>query len=174
MIDLIVSALRAGEAVASLAAPFSAPDLEMACCWPGAPGALASAMEACGMITPTPAGYRPANAGGAVRLWTPPAEGIEYPHFPVKGGVWLLTEKEISRLSAAHPGAGVEAELRSAHAWTIENPKGRKTARGMTSFLGSWLRRAFKKKRPAAPRPSILERMRSGRSGRPATPRSSG
>lgn len=65
--------------------------------------------------------------------------------FPVVGignGRWLLTESQVEKWCALYPGLDVRQEARKALAWVEANQGRRKTARGMSAFLVSWLGRA--------------------------------
>ena len=44
-------------------------------------------------------------------------------------------------LEETYPAVDVRAELRSMKAWSISNPKNRKTAQGMKAFINNWLKR---------------------------------
>jgi hypothetical protein len=65
--------------------------------------------------------------------------------FPVigdpKAWTWPLLESKVAEWETAFPGVDVRFELRSAMQWCLDNPTGQKTARGMTHYLGGWLRR---------------------------------
>lgn len=54
---------------------------------------------------------------------------------------WFLTESKFDEWVATFPGVDVLAECRKASQWLRDNPTKRKTARGMTRFLFSWLER---------------------------------
>ena len=65
--------------------------------------------------------------------------------FPVNGNgsiEWNLRQPFIAELQKAYPGINVDAEAQKARAWTVSNPKKRKTPAGMTRFLNSWMERA--------------------------------
>ena len=55
---------------------------------------------------------------------------------------WSLTESKLSEWQATYPSLDVLAECRKARQWIADNPDRRKTARGMTRYLGAWLARA--------------------------------
>jgi hypothetical protein len=55
---------------------------------------------------------------------------------------WALTAAKVVEYREAFPALDVSAELRRARQWLLDNPTRRKTAAGMTRFLGSWLGRA--------------------------------
>ena len=58
------------------------------------------------------------------------------------GKQWHLPEVKLGEYTAAFPKLDVQAELRESAQWLIDNPSRRKTAKGMSRFLGGWLRRA--------------------------------
>lgn len=63
--------------------------------------------------------------------------------FRLKSGQkWSLTEVAYERLRSDWPSVDVAIELRQAVRWCAENPPRRKTAKGMPSFLRSWMHRA--------------------------------
>lgn len=69
-------------------------------------------------------------AGGGERI--PLDDGTEFP----------VTDALLAEFGAAYPRVDVLGELRKARAWCVANPSGRKTRRGVTRFLNSWLSRA--------------------------------
>ena len=56
-------------------------------------------------------------------------DGTEYP----------VTQEYVQEMQALYPAVDVMQELRTMKAWCINNPKKRKTARGIRSFMGTWL-----------------------------------
>ena len=62
--------------------------------------------------------------------------------------LWHLPQAKLDEYTKAFPNLDVEAEFRKASQWLIDNPSKRKTARGMTRFLGGWLGRAKPKPEP--------------------------
>jgi len=74
-------------------------------------------------------------------LALPPAPVIlEIPVLP-SGSVLEITQRDVYGFEQYFPGIDVLQSLRSAAAWLQANPKRRKTKRGITSFLTSWLSR---------------------------------
>ncbi|WP_144306985.1 hypothetical protein [Oceanidesulfovibrio marinus] len=59
---------------------------------------------------------------------------------PVKE--WHLLRSYLDRWLGLYPELDVEYEIRKAIAWLEDNPRRRKTAKGMKSFITSWLSRA--------------------------------
>lgn len=55
---------------------------------------------------------------------------------------WWLTESKLAEWQEAYPHLDVIGECRKAGQWLRDNPGRRKTARGMTKFLGGWLQRS--------------------------------
>lgn len=53
-----------------------------------------------------------------------------------------VTLADIAEFEMAYPRIDVDAELRKARAWCIANPANRKTPRGASKFVNSWLSRA--------------------------------
>lgn len=104
-----------------------------------------------------------------------------YPDFPVKAGahteagLWRASPGDIQSWGITYPALDIEAEMRAAWQWVKDNLRRRKTADGMTKFLGGWLgrserqrtrtqeiirARADERKRSGPPaRPSLAERM---------------
>ena len=63
--------------------------------------------------------------------------------FPLRGrGEWTLPADRLDEYRSTFPGLDVDAELRKARLWLLDNPDRRKTARGMPRFLSGWLTRA--------------------------------
>ena len=56
-------------------------------------------------------------------------DGTEYP----------ITQEYIDQMQELYPGVDVLQAFRSMKAWCINNPKKRKTARGIKAFIGNWL-----------------------------------
>ena len=50
-----------------------------------------------------------------------------------------MTQEYVQEMQALYPAVDVMQELRTMKAWCINNPKKRKTARGIRSFMGTWL-----------------------------------
>lgn len=71
--------------------------------------------------------------------------------FCVKGNPpeWGLPQAKLNEWLETYVGLDVRGELAKANQWQRDNPVKRKTARGMTAFLGRWLSRANDKPRPA-------------------------
>lgn len=61
---------------------------------------------------------------------------------PGAGGEWDLAQSKRDEYAESFPGVDVDGELRKARQWLRDNPTKRKTARGMTRFLGTWLGKA--------------------------------
>lgn len=63
--------------------------------------------------------------------------------FPCSGKVkvWGLTDKRLQTLQDLFPGIDATTEARKALAWCLDNPKRRKTANGMPTFLQNWMER---------------------------------
>lgn len=66
--------------------------------------------------------------------------------FPITGqrdgGEWGLASGKLAEWQESFPHLDVERELIAARQWLRDNPGKRKTARGMTRFLGRWLSNA--------------------------------
>lgn len=58
------------------------------------------------------------------------------------GEDWHLTLAKLGEYRSTFPELDVESELRKAAQWLRDNPKRRKTPKGMPSFLSSWLGRS--------------------------------
>jgi hypothetical protein len=55
---------------------------------------------------------------------------------------WVLLQSKVQEYAQAFPAVDVLAECRRALQWLNDNPRNRKTARGMTRYLGNWLSRS--------------------------------
>lgn len=64
--------------------------------------------------------------------------------FPTNGKskTWNLCQSKIDEYGESYPGVDVLAELRQALQWCRDNPRKRKTADGMPSFLTRWFSKA--------------------------------
>jgi hypothetical protein len=61
---------------------------------------------------------------------------------------WALKESKIREYRETFPALDVLAECRRALQWLRDNPRNRKTAKGMPRYLGGWLSRAQNRARP--------------------------
>lgn len=61
--------------------------------------------------------------------------------FPTRDGTWSLRRSKLRQWREAYPRLEVDVVIAKARQWLLDNPHRQKTARGMTSFLGKWLRR---------------------------------
>lgn len=61
--------------------------------------------------------------------------------FPCSGPVktWHLTEQKLAEWQDTYPEMDVLASIRKSRQWCIDNPAKKKTANGMTQFIGRWL-----------------------------------
>ena len=59
---------------------------------------------------------------------------------PVK--TWALSAAKLAEWQSSFPDLDVAGEIRKARQWLIDNPRKRKTARGMVQFLSNWLQRS--------------------------------
>ncbi|MEW4564687.1 hypothetical protein AB1K70_19255 [Bremerella sp. JC770] len=76
--------------------------------------------------------------------------------FVLKGGdEWCLPKAKLREYQNAYPKLDVEAELRKAAQWLIDNPTKRKTERGMPRYLNYWL--SGQKSESGRPRGSLDE-----------------
>lgn len=78
--------------------------------------------------------------GVAERAATPPT--TEFSFIVANGSQWFLPESKHQEYRGSFPILELDVEYRKAAQWLRDNPKRRKTARGMPAFLGSWLTRA--------------------------------
>jgi uncharacterized protein YdaU (DUF1376 family) len=60
------------------------------------------------------------------------------------GGEWSPTAEMMREWSNTYPSLDVAQQIRIARQWLIDNPKRRKSAKGMRRFVGSWLSNASK------------------------------
>lgn len=61
--------------------------------------------------------------------------------FETTGEQMPVTEKFIQEFQQLYPAVDIRTELRAMRAWAITNPDKRKTRKGMTRFINSWLSR---------------------------------
>jgi len=66
---------------------------------------------------------------------------------PLKGGSeHEVTSDDLDRYRLAYPGIDVKAELRRLVLWNLNNPRRRKTERGIRRHINTWLTRAANKR----------------------------
>ncbi len=102
-----------------------------------------------GLLPPTfnPPVSEGESEGGPEREDAPAATDPAIFEFPCKASrrctalVWFLRQSKLEEWVDAYPGLDVQAEVRRALQWCRDNPEKRKTARGMSRFLGAWLAR---------------------------------
>ena len=82
-------------------------------------------------------------------LYASEPAAFEFPIVGTKGKTWGLSRQQLVDWSVLYPGVDVWAEARKALAWCQAQPSRRKTARGMSKFLVSWLNRATDSPRTA-------------------------
>ncbi|HHA2463190.1 TPA: hypothetical protein ACOENH_001567, partial [Stenotrophomonas maltophilia] len=58
------------------------------------------------------------------------------------GKEFEITEAQVREFAELYPAIDVLQQLRAIKAWTISNPKNRKTRSGAMRFVNSWLSRA--------------------------------
>ena len=79
-----------------------------------------------------------------------PAEAAELPVITIpliNGDDYPVFRKDIDEYIRLYPDADIEQELRNMRGWCLGNPSRRKTRRGVTSFIISWLNTAQKEAR---------------------------
>lgn len=90
----------------------------------------------------------PQNCGDTSALARNKIKGIQkttyttYP-FQLRNNIlWYLPKEKFNSYLETYKGIDVEKELRKAAQWLTDNPKRRKTSRGMPRFINGWLSRA--------------------------------
>lgn len=58
-----------------------------------------------------------------------------------KGEQWQVPEHKIAEWEESYPDVDVRLTLLGIKQWLKDNPSKRKTARGMTRFIGAWMMR---------------------------------
>jgi hypothetical protein len=87
--------------------------------------------------TPVPAPVPAPVLGGAGEIAIPLDDGTEA----------LPSCALLAELGKAYPNVNIPGELAKARAWCFANPNGRKTKRGLSRFLNSWMSTASEKQR---------------------------
>jgi len=77
-----------------------------------------------------------------------------------------VTKSYIAEMAPLYPGIDIQSEILRAKGWLLNNPKKRKTDRGMTSFLGRW----FTKEQDKARSPTLPARVTPDTVGEPDQP----
>lgn len=78
------------------------------------------------------------------------------------GEEYPITQKEIDGWIELYPAVDVMQELRAMKGWCISNPTKRKTARGITRFINSWLAKTQNNGGTPGYRPVYNQRMAGG------------
>lgn len=101
------------------------------------------------------------NSNISARSPNGPSPEIEIP-LVTKDGSFAVYADDVREFAEAYPGIDVLAELRKARSWCLNNPRQRKTARGVRRFLNSWLDRAQNRARAPSgyARPSVVDATR--------------
>ncbi len=87
--------------------------------------------------------------------------------FPLRSGShWELPPEKLQEWQETYWPELVDRELPKALQWLRDNPVRRKTARGMTRFLGQWLSRASSNVYTTRDKANWFERMIGERHGR--------
>jgi hypothetical protein len=87
-------------------------------------------------------------------LFAPPPVEAGVFDLPLIGdGEWSLPKKIYEELVKAYPGVSVMKELAAMRMWLIANPTKRKTEKGITRFVASWLAR----QQDRGPRPEMFQ-----------------
>lgn len=72
----------------------------------------------------------------------PPPANSDFSFQTCDGLEWFLSLAKLTEYRKTFPELDLGREFRKASQWLRDNPKKRKTAKGMPAFLGSWLSRA--------------------------------
>lgn len=123
------------------------------------PAPSASALR----LAPAPTPEEKASPSSRSRSDSGPPEQTDDPpllEFPCDGEprAWQLRRSKVLEWSECYPALDILAECRRALQWIRDDPSRRKTARGMTKFLGGWLGKSQNQGagRNGAPRPLPL------------------
>jgi hypothetical protein len=71
-----------------------------------------------------------------------PAKPSGHAFVVADGSEWDLSQSKLDEYRKSFPELDLDREFRRAAQWLRDNPRRRKTRRGMYAFLGSWLTRA--------------------------------
>lgn len=71
--------------------------------------------------------------------------------------IWHLPQEKLAEYKKTYPELDIEAQLRKAAQWLIDNPAKRKTEKGMPRFLNGWLSRCKPRISGTKPRPFTPE-----------------
>lgn len=64
-------------------------------------------------------------------------------NFPLPGtGEYTVTDAHLADWQTAYPGVDIKTELAKMRVWLLENPKNRKTIKGIPRFISNWLTRS--------------------------------
>jgi hypothetical protein len=105
-----------------------------------------------------PSQVKPTIAGSCVVETTPQQaaatrveEVTEFGFVVCNGSEWFLSKSKFEEYRQTFPELDLPSEFRKAAQWTRDNPKRRKTAKGMPAFLGNWLSREQNRPKPGQP-----------------------
>ncbi len=74
---------------------------------------------------------------------TPPQGGDRILlNLPCKDGEFAVLQSMVDEWRRTHPRIDIDAEIRKARQWCLDNPTKRKTLRGGRAFIGNWLKNA--------------------------------
>ena len=99
-------------------------------------------------------------------LPTPAAEVFTELPCTGKTQTWPVTKSYIAEMAPLYPGIDIQSEILRAKGWLLNNPTKRKTAVGMTRFLGSW----FAREQDKARSPTLPARVTPDTVGEPDQP----
>lgn len=106
------------------------------------PGSLASVHEGrslTGAVVDAPRGRKVAARGGGARS-ADDYTGAAVEEIPLAGGEpWVPTVRELEEWVRLFPGVDVVKEFRAMRAWSLANPRRRKTLLGVRQFVQTWL-----------------------------------
>lgn len=78
---------------------------------------------------------------------------------PLEDGTdWSPTDEQVAQWKWAYPQVDVDAELRKAAQWCVDNPSRRKTLRGIARYVGSWLGRCDSERGRPRRNPAPIQR----------------
>ncbi|MEM9151372.1 MAG: hypothetical protein AAGB19_13070 [Cyanobacteria bacterium P01_F01_bin.3] len=99
-------------------------------------------------------------SNGEVAVIDPVVIGLPTNKHSTKGEEYCVLETHVAEFRALYPAVDVDQNLRNMRGWLVNNPTKRKTLKGMSTFVNSWLAREQDKAR-GSPNKSVSTRSKT-------------
>ena len=92
-------------------------------------------------------------SNGEITVIDPVVIGLPTNKHSTKGEEYCVLETHVAEFRALYPAVDVDQNLRNMRGWLVNNPTKRKTLKGMSTFVNSWLAREQDKARGSPNKP---------------------